>query len=126
MAQKIRDTVQDLREQRDAAESTASGLRRALEGMLCGVADRDIVDCKALARGDGQPRSYPITVTDTAIIYAATALAASPAEHERRIKSEALREAAAKVVEFGNAPLSLAYAHFLDAEADRLEAANGR
>lgn len=83
---------ESLLQERDSRITTVAGLRLALEGLLGGVTDRDIVAYKALARDDGKPRSYPITVTDTAIIYAATALAATPDEHERRIKAEALRE----------------------------------
>ena len=90
-----------------AAESTVAGLRRAL-------AD--------IQRNDlGRTIAHSI---------ATTALAATPAEHERRIKSEALREMARLFMATAKSDLSYhnrdLAARFCNAAASELEATNGR
>lgn len=92
--------------------------------------------CKSDAAATGfkywLDRQLPVVVYQTCD--RCTALAASPAEHERRIKAEALREAAGKISAWQvdrnyhlkrEATGSETLAE-LRAEADRLEAANGR
>ena len=102
----------------EAAESTVAGLRRALEEIA----------------NDGVERSR-----DPRTILARTALAASPDEHERRIKSEALRATAKELEDLRDhiqteigpddarddiRRVCWNRAKDLREEADRLEAAN--
>lgn len=159
----------------EATESTAAGLRRALESAIermdrdedeqesvdicmdCGDGARDRIDSEQwkfdshgdmLCRYCGAHRGlcgYPVQGLDDVKESLKAALTASPDEHERRIKGEALREAAeyatsaavtlplpdhtptGEYVLYGDR-CRVAVAHGLLAQADRLEkeATNGQ
>lgn len=107
-----------------AAESTVSGLRLALE-KIGGSVPPDGWTCLWCGEGTAEDdcgKECPRTI-------AQAALAASPDEHERRIKSEALREMARLFMATANSDLSYhnrdLAARFCNAAASELEAANG-
>lgn len=114
----------------EAAESTAAGLRRALEGWLK-WADKEtpVTHAERDAERTAWARIYQ---------QIKTALTATSDAHERRIKSEALKQAAEEVYNRLNAKGAhsgarrqgweaglVDFADYLKAEADRLEAENG-
>ena len=94
-------------------ESTVAGLRRALEEARSFVG-RTVASAESMA-------------LNSRLV---TALTASPADHERRIKSEALKEMARLFMATANSDLSYhnrdLAARFCNAAADELEAANGK
>ena len=124
------EVIEAAERDREAAESTTAGLRRALEA---GKADR-----WAATVGNTETNAF---APSPWVLMAETALAASPAEHERRIKAEALRATSEELetlrdhiqTEIGPDDarddirrVCLNRAKDLREEADRLEAANGR
>lgn len=117
------EVIEAAERDREAAESTVAGLRRALEEI-----DSDVAGLGWTKTGRTRGRID-------------TALAASPAEHERRIKAETLRATAKELESLRNhiqtqigpddarddiRRICLNRAKDLREEADRLEAANGR
>ena len=120
----MRTAFRTMQAESDQLRATVSGLRRALEEAP------DYID-------------HPMTGDAAQMLrrYVNTALAASPDEHERRIKAETLRETAKELeslrdhiqTEIGPDDarddirrVCLNRAKDLREEADRLEAANGR
>lgn len=95
----------DIAQELDQLRSTVAGLRRALEEIA----------------NDGVERSR-----DPRTLIAQSALTASPDEHERRIKSEALREAAEQCQEVMPDDLPhLTYNQLMEM-ANELEAQHGQ
>lgn len=116
----------------EAAESTVAGLRRALEEAL--QFSRDAAYGASIHAADSAICDSARRAEDVCI----AALTASSDEHERRIKAEALKQAAEEVYNRLNAKGAhsgarrqgweaglVDFADYLKAEADRLEAANG-
>lgn len=110
----------------EAAEALVAVLRGALEeiGQECDNPS----EAKIFDPESGLTDVAWVIEADTLRAKVWDALALTPASAGVRLKAEALREAATKICETTEAPVCLAFAHFLDAEADRLEkeAANGR
>ena len=126
----LRTAFRTMQAERDQLRATVAGLRRALEA---GKADR-----WAATVGNTETNAF---APSPWVLMAETALAASPDEHERRIKAETLRETAKELeslrdhiqTEIGPDDarddirrVCLNRAKDLREEADRLEAANGR
>lgn len=112
----------------EASESTAAGLRRALEEITSTLAYPDeTIWLKTNGGGHAVSIAYPSDDESEyrpALLHAA--LAATSDDHARRIKSEALREAAKECQEVMPDDLPhLTYNQLIEM-ADRLEAANGR
>lgn len=96
--------------ERDQLRSTVAGLRGPMQVYFDGYMQDEAEDAEDCVDGERQ---------HLAALAVKTALAASPDEHARRLKAEALREAAGEL-----AP-GIDAVDYLLAEADRLEAANG-
>lgn len=94
-------TLADVRKRHDIELLTAdeyacraARLRGALDGLIGWMEPQEAKAYEELARPDGKPRKYPITVTDQAIIAAVSALAEPPSASLAKVKAAALREAA--------------------------------
>jgi len=124
--------------ERDEAQALVGELRGKIGALLSNVTDRDINAYKALARDDGQPRDYPILVTDLALIDAYAALTTTAPQAIGRLQAKVMREMARYLrgvsgdcKEEGHHQYDLwkglaSAADDCEAEADRLEAENGR
>ena len=126
----LRTAFRTMQAERDQLRATVAGLRRALEA---GKADR-----WAATVGNTETNAF---APSPWVLMAETALAASPEDHARQIKAEALRETAVELeslrdhiqAEIGPDDarddirrICLNRAKDLRETAERLEAANGR
>lgn len=125
----------DIEQELTQLRNTIAGLRRALEDCLDTAKSyrSDILGlhCESLPTDPYFEHNHAPNRCDRdkVILEATTALAASPDEHARRIKAEALREMARLFMATAKSDLSYhnrdLAARFCNAAASELEAANG-